>query len=52
VVPNLNCKYCEHQCHCSDGGECSIEDCNCKNCEHNALDEFYRNTLDKNGSHI
>ena len=46
MVPSLNCKHCEHQCHCSNNGECSIESCNCKNCEHNALDEFHKNLQD------
>jgi len=30
----MNCKNCEHHCHCGNNGECPIEDCNCKNCEH------------------
>jgi len=28
-----NCKKCEHECHCSEGGSCTsceCKDCNCK----------------------
>jgi len=35
----MECKNCEHQCHCNK--KCS--GCSCKNCEHNALDEFHKN---------
>ena len=35
----LMCKNCDHSCHCSNGGQCSV--CACANCEHNALDDFY-----------
>lgn len=36
------CNNCEHSCHCSNGGQCPIEDCGCLNCEHNPLDEFWK----------
>ena len=26
-----NCKKCEHECHCSDGGSCTS--CECKDCD-------------------
>jgi len=26
-----NCKKCEHDCHCSDGGSCTS--CECKDCD-------------------
>ena len=45
----VSCINCEHHCHCSNGGQCPIEDCDCINCEHNALDEFWKR-LD--GTHI
>jgi len=51
MVSSINCRNCEHECHCSHGGQCSIEDCNCINCEHNALDEFWKQTV-KDGTHI
>jgi len=38
---DLMCKHCEHSCHCSNGGQCSV--CACTNCEHNALDDFHNN---------
>ena len=44
---DLMCKHCEHNCHCSNGGQCSV--CKCPNCEHNALDDFY-NRLDKDAN--
>ena len=36
---DLVCKNCEHSCHCSNGGQCSV--CACTNCEHNPLDDFH-----------
>jgi hypothetical protein len=36
---DLMCKHCDHNCHCSNGGQCPS--CACMNCEHNALDDFY-----------
>ena len=42
----MQCKNCEHECHCGNNGQCAI--CKCSNCEHNALDEFWkRNAEDK-----
>ena len=43
---NLVCKYCEHECHCLDGGSCKDKECKCEQCQHNPLDEFHR-TLGK-----
>ena len=37
----VSCVNCDHNCHCGNGGQCSI--CKCLNCEHNALDEFWKN---------
>ena len=35
------CKECNHECHCSNNGQCVV--CKCANCEHeNALDEFWK----------
>ena len=38
------CRNCEHECHCGNGGVCV--NCKCANCEHNALDEFHKNLKD------
>ena len=51
MVSSLECKHCEHNCHCGNSGQCAIEDCDCINCEHNALDEFWKNTVE-DGTHI
>ena len=40
----MQCKHCEHECHCGNNGVCVT--CKCANCEHNALDEFWKH-LDK-----
>ena len=40
----MQCKNCEHECHCGNNGKCVS--CGCLNCEHNALDEFWKR-LDK-----
>ena len=40
----MQCRNCEHECHCGNGGQCKV--CQCSNCEHNALDEFWER-LDK-----
>ena len=37
----MQCKHCEHSCHCGNNGQC--KSCGCSNCEHNALDEFLKN---------
>ena len=36
----MMCRNCEHECHCSNNGQCTV--CKCSNCEHNALDEFWK----------
>jgi len=36
----MECKNCEHNCHCGNNGQCKV--CACSNCEHNALDEFWK----------
>ena len=47
----VSCVNCDHNCHCGNGGQCSI--CKCLNCEHNALDEFWKNLKEEeNGSCI
>jgi len=40
----MQCRNCDYECHCGNGGQCSV--CQCSNCEHNALDEFWKR-LDK-----
>ena len=45
MVSNVGqCRNCEHECHCGNGGVCV--NCKCANCEHNALDEFHKNLND------
>ncbi len=51
MVSELNCRNCEHGCHCGNSGQCPIEDCDCINCEHNALDDFWKHTKE-DGTHI
>jgi hypothetical protein len=46
----MMCRNCEHECHCSNNGQCTVigfglkldSICKCSNCEHNALDEFWK----------
>ncbi len=46
----VSCVNCNHECHCSNNGQCVV--CKCANCEHeNALDEFWKR-VEKDGSHI
>jgi len=30
----MPCTNCDHECHCSNGGECCGGNCECKSCEH------------------
>jgi hypothetical protein len=53
MVSSLECKHCDHTCHCdATNGCCQLPHCDCENCEHNALDEFHKNLNNKNGTHI
>ena len=47
----VSCVNCDHNCHCSNNGVCSV--CKCANCEHpNALDEFWKNAAEDNAGAI
>ena len=41
----MQCKHCDHHCHCNT--KCTV--CECLNCEHNALDEFWKRVEDNAG---
>lgn len=45
----MECKNCEHNCHCGNNGQCKV--CACSMCEHNALDEFWKR-VDQNAKSL